>query len=316
MPLENTIIVVDKEPYCIWEVDISEQNEKFLKSIDVEYFDYVLKQNAEAEDDKRASVALQLAYHHALETLFSYIGAYIQAPDCAYAWIAKVQNVQLRSVIEKVSLNDDSLFTKLNIPSISWKNISRLVFQQYMPGTEKQNDTIELFADLWFRLAREFTDDNHAIEYNSMKHGFRVHPGGFGLSVGIEHEYGVPCPKDEMKTVGYSEYGVSLYTLEKVGNQKGSRSLISKNRSFNWRVEKTIILLQLISNSINNIVGALRIANGVSANTIKFLRPVESEFFTKAWGYTPGINNLCFHYTIEEKYVAYRAPCKIACVVS
>ncbi len=39
--LNNTIIVVNDEPYCIWEVDLKERNKEFLEGIDEDYFDYI-----------------------------------------------------------------------------------------------------------------------------------------------------------------------------------------------------------------------------------------------------------------------------------
>ncbi len=298
--MQNTIIVVDEEPYCVWEVDMKERNEEFLNSIDVDYFDYVLQQHIKSDDKKRASVALQLSYHHAMETFFSYIGAYVQAPDCSYAWIDKCKNVQLRSLVRKISKHDLDIFTKLNVKSVSWRNISELVFQYYNPGTEKQKETIELYSKLWTRLADEFLDDHHITEYNNMKHGFRVRSGGFGLRVGLEHEYGVAPPEEEMKTIGHSEYGVSFFKLEKIGGDVGNRSLRSRRYSINWKVEKTVMLLQLITNSINNVVGALRIANGAKVDTVKFKRPTESDFFEKAWKFTPGLNTFTLDFIIDE----------------
>lgn len=109
--MHNSIFVVNEEPYCIWEVDLPERNMEFLNGIDVEYFDYAIKVHLEAEDEKRASIGLRTTLHHAIETLFSLLGAYIQAPDCAYAWIAKCSNKELRSVVTKVSGLRNSLFT-------------------------------------------------------------------------------------------------------------------------------------------------------------------------------------------------------------
>jgi len=42
MTLQNTIIVVNDEPYCIWEVDLEKRNLEFIEGIDVDYFEYLL----------------------------------------------------------------------------------------------------------------------------------------------------------------------------------------------------------------------------------------------------------------------------------
>lgn len=300
MSLKNTIIVVDEEPYCIWEVSIIERNNEFLDSIDVDYFDYILKQHVDSKDEKRASVALQLAYHHALETFFSFVGAYIQAPQCSYAWIAKCKNTQLRSVIRKINNQNNSLFTRLKVASISWENISELIFQSYLPDSEKQKNTIKLFSKLWSDLSDEFLDRERIYEYNSMKHGFRVSPGGFTFTLGIEHEYGVPPPSNEMKVFDHSEFGLSFFKLEKIGSQKDNRSLISRRCLVNWKVEKTAILLQLISISINNIIAALKIANGATPNEVKFTRPSDDSAFEEAWNHNPNMFNVTMDIAIDK----------------
>lgn len=41
--MQNTIIVINKEPYCIWDMDLTKRNLEFIDSIDGEYFDYIAK---------------------------------------------------------------------------------------------------------------------------------------------------------------------------------------------------------------------------------------------------------------------------------
>ena len=60
--------------------------------------------------------------------------------------------------------SDVNLFTKLRLNNLSWKEISQDVFHGYKPGTERQKETIALFATLWKRLATEFLDKNHIDE--------------------------------------------------------------------------------------------------------------------------------------------------------
>lgn len=301
--LQNSIFVVNEEPYCIWEVDLSERNKEFLDGIDTEYFDYAIKVHLEADDEKRASIALRTTFHHAMETMYSLLGAYIQAPDCAYAWIAKCSNKELRELVSKVGAFHNSVFTKLNIENVSWDEVARSIFSRYMPGTDRNKKTAELFSSLWQRLAHEYTDQNHVNEYSSLKHGFRIRSGGFALAVGVEHEYGVPPPHDEMQLIGKSEFGTSFFRIEAIGNRKGNRSLRSRRTSINWKIEKVTLLAQLVSVSINNVVMALRIANGAKASTCKFLRPEEDSDFNKPWQYTPGVTSCNMDFVIDEAQI-------------
>ncbi|RQW82350.1 MAG: hypothetical protein EHM79_18530 [Geobacter sp.] len=301
--IQNSIFVVNKEPYCIWEVDIVKRNDEFLDGIDTNYFEYLLKVHLESDDEKRAAIALRATLHHAMETMFSLLGAYIQAPDCAYAWIAKCSNKDLRQLVKKIGGYHNTLFTKLNVEQVSWESISKLVFQCYMPDSERNTQTTKLFSSFWQRLAHEFIDMNHVDEYNSIKHGFRVRSGGFSLAIGLEHEYGVPPPADEMKMIGSSEHGSSFIKIEPVGTSGNNRSIKSKRTSINWKVEKVALLIQLVSMSINNIVSALKIANGAKAGTCQFLRPEEDADFERPWSYCPGVTSFNMDFFIKESDV-------------
>jgi len=238
-----------------------------------------------------------------METFFSLLGAYIQAPNCAYAWIAKCSNNELRDLVGKIGKSSNSLFTKFNIEKVSWENVTKSVFHSYMPGTERNEKTRKLFALLWQRLAHEYGEQNYIDEYNSLKHGFRVRSGGFALSVGIEHEYGVPPPQDEMQLVGKSDFGTTFFKIEPIGKGKGNRSIRSRRISLNWKIEKVVLLTQLVSMSINNVVSALKIANGAKAGICKFLRPQDDEDFEKPWEYSPGVINCSMDSVINEDEV-------------
>ena len=301
--MQSSIFVVNEEPYCIWELNLPERNMEFLDGIDTEYFDYIFKVHTEAEDEKRASIALRNALHHAMETMFSLLGAYIQAPDCAHAWIVKCSNKDLGEVVKKVSSIQNDLFTKLNIDKVSWGNVADSVFRSYLPETGKNKKTAQLFATLWDKLAYEYADKNHIDEYNSIKHGFRIRSGGFSLAIGLQHEYGISPPPEEMKLVGKSEFGSTFFRIESIGGGKGNRSLRSKRTSLNWNIEKTMLLLQLVSMSVTNITSALKIANGAPAGTCKFLRPQEDSDFEKPWSYSPGVTSCNMDFVISEDHV-------------
>lgn len=301
--VQNSIFVVNEEPFCIWEVDITARNGEFLDGIDTKYFDYLLNVYLESEDKKRSAIALRATLHHAMETMFSLLGAYIQAPNCAYAWIAKCSNKDLRQLVRNIGNHYSTLFTRLNIEQVSWESVSKLIFQDYKPDSERNIQTTKLFASLWQRLAYEFIDRNYIDEYNSIKHGFRVRSGGFSLAVGLEHEYEVAPPAEEMKTIGSSDHGSSFFRVEPIGTLKGNRSIRSKRISINWKVEKVALLIQLVSMSINNIVLALKIVNGTKTDTCQFMRPEKDSDFDKPWSYGTGVTSFNMDYVINDNDV-------------
>lgn len=301
--MQNLIFTVNDEPYCIWEVSFSERNKEFLDGIDTQYFDYILNLHLGSEDKKRASIGLRTALYHSLETLFSLLGAYIQAPLCPYAWLAKCSNKELRQLVANVGRRHNRLYNMLNIESVSWESVSKAVFQSYIPGTEKNVQTTKLFASLWHRLAQEFCDSNNIDEYNCIKHGFRVRSGGFALAVGLEHEYGVAPPENEMKIIGSSEHGSTFFKIETIGSAKKNRSIRSKRTSVNWKFEKIALLVQLVAMSITNVVSALKIANGAKAGTCNFLRPKEDSDFDRPWTYLPGVTSCNMDFAINESEI-------------
>jgi hypothetical protein len=290
--MANVIFHVNDEPYCLWEIDLKEEVNRFLSGFDTGYFDYLLEVNLASEDEKRSAMALRIAYHHSMETLFSLLGALFQAPTAPHAWVARCFNNRLTEFVRRVSACDDSLPKGLSVQKVNWSEFAGVVLTWYRSGTERQRESIKLFAGLWTRLAKEFLDQNRIDEYNSLKHGFRVSGGSFTLHAGVEHTYGVPPPASEMQLVGSSEFGTTFRRLANASEQAGNRSLLVEQVRINWKIEKVAPLLQLISMSIANVIGTLKILNGVSPSEITFIRPESDEAFAAPWGQEPPVNNL------------------------
>jgi hypothetical protein len=298
--MKSSVFAVNDEPYCIWEFDIAARTRVFLDGLDPDYFDYVLQTHINTQDEKRALISIRQSLHHATETMFSLLGSFVQAPDCPYAWIAKCSNVELREFAERVNRNDASLITKINIPSISWTSVANAVFATYLPNTDRQKDTIQCFANLWGVLTEELVNQAHIDEYNALKHGFRVHPSGFSLAVGIEPIYGVPPPHSEIQTIGQSEFGATFLKIESFGSCKSSRHIRSRQTSVNWSFERIVLLHQLVYISINNVVSALKIVNNYAPSTCRFLRPENDSDFEQPWKYSTGVTSLNFEYVLDE----------------
>ena len=291
---------VNDEPFCLWEVDPEERVRSFLDGLDVDFFAYVLQTYLDTEDEDRALVAIRLALYHATETMFSLLGAFIQAPLCPYAWIAKCSNKELRVFAERVNRGDPQLITKLNLPVVNWYSVGTLVFATYQPGTERQENTIKCFADLWVRLTGDFSNQTYVDEYNALKHGFRICPGGFTLSAGIEKEYSVPPSASEMEVIGQSVFGASFFTIEPLGSVKKNQHIRSRQNCVNWSLERIILLHQLVNMSINNVVSALKAVNHYKPDQCKFLRPENDSDFSRPWMHTTGITNMSFVHQLDE----------------
>lgn len=298
--MQSSIFAVNDEPYCLWEFDLMARTRAFLDGIDPDYFEYVLQTHTNTADEKRSVVALRLSLHHATETLFTLLGAFVQAPDCPYAWIAKCSNQKLREFAERVSREDASLITKLNIPSTSWASVANAIFATYQPETERQKDVIRCFAQFWRTLSGELVNQSTIDEYNALKHGFRTRPGGFALAIGVESADGESPPDTEMQTIGQSKFGATFFNIEPFGSAKVTRHIRSRQISVNWSVERIVLLQQLVYMSINNVISALKVVNGYAPSTCRFLCPDDITAFEEPWTYSPGVTSINFDSVLDE----------------
>ncbi len=296
--MKSTVFAVGDEPYCLWEQDVAGRTRDFLTGLDPEFFSYVLNTHMETEDEKRASVAIRLAWHHATETLFSLLGAFVQAPDCPYAWISMCRTEELREVVRRIGIGDQTLITGWVKPFTGWSDVAAAVLRTFEPGTEKHQRMVDGFGKAWAALAGELQSEVMNHEYNAIKHGFRTRSGGFTLAFGREETPGVPAPPSEMKVLGQSKFGSMFYKVEKMKG-KGGRHLRSRRTSLNWSLERDILLLQLAQFSINNVVSALKVENGFPANECQFQYPGGDDDFMRAWTHSSGVTSMNFDFQID-----------------
>ena len=154
------------------------------------------------------------------------------------------------------------LLTKVGRRSVSLDDLARDVLRNAWVDEDGPDSTRERFARFWSRLAGEFLNEKARAEYNSIKHGLRVNPGGFYLAIGREESPGVPAPAEAMRSMGGSPYGSTFFEIERVGAGKRSPHIRARSVSVNWSATGLCGRLALISSSITNIVGALRCAMG------------------------------------------------------
>jgi hypothetical protein len=290
--LHSLVFKVLDEPYCVWEEDVLGTNRRFLRGLDPDYFAYLTHIHCAATDRKHASVALRISSHHGLETLFSLVGAFLQAPDCVYAWVGKCSTGALRDLVRRVTAKDSTLFRKLKVDEVSWNSVATAVFRTLEPGTEIQRAAIQQFTALWQGLAAEFSESLHIEEYNSLKHGFRVGNGGFALSIGPAAEGGEFPPDNEFQLVGRSDFGTSFVLIKPTTNNKGDRALKVSTVHVNWSFERLVRLNEAIFWSLKNITTALRAANGVDPGTPAFIVPGTTDHFDGVWRNDSGLLNM------------------------
>ncbi|ROZ69402.1 hypothetical protein [Ramlibacter sp. WS9] len=305
--MQQAIFAVGDEPYSLWEEDIFVRAVDFLDGLDPEFFTYLLKAHQGASDEQRAAVGIRLALHHAVETMFSLLGALVQAPDCPYAWIARCSNIELREVVRRISEGDQTLLSKFKLPSMGWEPIAALVFQGFEPGSERQKLAVQGFSKLWKGLAGELLTEAVADEYNATKHGFRTRPGGFKIEIGPVTSPDMRPEDVPMTVLGESKYGAMFYRVEKFGG-KGSRHLRSQRVAMNWSPTRDSLLLHLAQLSIQNTVTALKLANKFPAEQCRYQWPDDETDFAGPWRHSPGVTSITLPHTVDPSGVARDIP--------
>jgi hypothetical protein len=285
---EETIFLVNREPWLVTDPDLRERNLAFINGIDADYFLYCLNVHKQTENDdsSHASIAMQANLYHALETLFSLIGVLLQAHDCGYAWLAKCSTVDLIKVLERVTAKDQSLFTKLVSLEISWESIALKIAQLCEPESTSRlpNDFAISHGRCLSRLAAEMTDRDKRDVYNSIKHGFRIRPGGFKLWVSPAdvNNPTPPTSNDGMHLVAESDYGASFIKLVPLSSARKEQGLKLEEVSVNWDPTRTSLLTQLAYSYIANVQCALKKLNRVAGEHRYFTFPDLGEL-EKPW---------------------------------
>jgi hypothetical protein len=151
--------------------------------------------------------------------------AAVQAPDCMYGWVARYKVTTLRDIVQAIS-DRAPVLTKLKIAPLSWEHLADAVHcgleiehaEAYRAG----------FGRAWRRFANEFLDVESQEEYNSIKHGLRVSPGGFSMSFGQQRTAEEACPPELMRSLGGSRFGSSLIRMIPVKDKKYHYTLLRR----------------------------------------------------------------------------------------
>jgi hypothetical protein len=160
MTLERYVFPVVDDPYVVVDFDLEERNRRFLTGIDPGHFDYlatVHTSNLAAEDRQRAAIALRTAYHHGVETLFTLLGAYIQAPLAVAAWIPKSSTGDVREIARRLQTGV-ALPTASGPVQMLFSHLSASVHEGAWTDAPERDATIEEFGRLWARFASDLLD--------------------------------------------------------------------------------------------------------------------------------------------------------------
>lgn len=308
--MESYEFLIDERPLCIWDWDLREKNLRFLRGIDPRYFRHVAELNGSLLEDGKhhhAALSLRLAYSHALESFAALAGAAFQAPACPLGWLLQYTNPELYSVVEKIT-NGHGLPIRLKTAP-TWEGLAQAVLAPANIDDALKPALRDSLAGLWVRFASDYLDKAQHDEYNSLKHGLRVTPGGFVLRMGVEPSYGVSPPEDEMQTIGASEYGSSFYIVERpVGGRVDFRP---RNFSRNWHPENLFHGVDLLAMSMVNIVAMLNSVADGRPEDIRFERLQDVSGYDLPWQQDEGVKTFNMDATVSAVDIVASDPSSI-----
>lgn len=260
--------LVDERPFCVWDYEMAEQNVGFLRQFDPSYFGTIAKQNREllnTGSKQHAATNLRLTYSHGLESLFSLLFAAIQAPYCVPAWLAKCWPGDIKKLISKVGNPESVVCNRFKVPVLTWESISQIIHAEMVPDNQQRaEEVMRGYADLWRVFSYQYSNKLEQKEYNSIKHGFRIVPGGFSMSMQKETSLGIVDPTSAPYVFSGSEFGSTFFADENFKDKKPHFHLSSHSK--NWDAIKLASGLELISMSLENIRSGILYHNGVVGN--------------------------------------------------
>jgi hypothetical protein len=279
--LQSVGFVTGKRPSVFWGDNLGGDNDEFLEALDPDYFEFVARDCAARLDDTstlsradraRVATVLRVTYGQAVEMLMALLCAAAQAPWFPMGWMARYQPAELCNVVQWID-RTEAFHTVLAEQPVSWWSISAFVHQFVFTDDEvRKKDLTEKFAGLWKHVAAVFLSEDDRREYNALKHGLRVRPGGFKVAVGNEKTPGTLAAPEDTQLLGGSEFGSSFVVPTAIGHQADGQLYFS--RVFrNWKHESFIVQLQLMAWSINNVISRLRVCGGVHPSAVRFRWP-------------------------------------------
>lgn len=289
MQLKYYPFCVYNDPYCVYSYD-SSINSDYIKRIDPEFYQFISEKNSsiieseESENNAKLYAALSLRSYYAqgLETLFSLVGATLQAPGCIPGWMIKYRNNQLYELISDIHNNKPIKVRFEDINIVNWETVVKIVFSFFFKEyPEKENDVLKSNSQLLKNLAEDFLDKQLQLEYQSIKHGFRNSAGGSKVIVRETNREGRFVENSEWKSLFNSQYGSSYVIEEKIVNSKIHFGL---NRNYvNWNWEQLAEGLILISLFIENLKTFLTTFNKIKVEKISYSVLPDPQDYQSPW---------------------------------
>ncbi len=267
-------MAVGSQTAIYWDFGQRATQLKFLGGLDPTHFSYQAEVHGSqlgGTYDTQASVAIRTTYSHALETAFALLGAAIQAPECPTGWLLHYRVTDIVDVLRAIQ-DEDHLLNRMGLTQINWDIIAENTFPWNIDVSVRA-DHLAATSLLWKRLADGFIDKSFQDEYNSIKHGFRVMPGGWFFAMGGQESPGVPAPLEGMHTISNEKYGSSYVESVKLRN----RQYRIMNHRLNWNPHTFLTQMPFIVASMQNLISYLLYRNGSDSEKLRVFPLTKTE---------------------------------------
>lgn len=277
--LDRALFFVGTRPKGVWCPEMRAKDLAMLRAFDCNHFGYLARVHSaqlETEERQRAAVAIRFSVGMAGETLLALIGAMLQAPYCVFGWLHEYRARPDLELVAKACLGRAQLATVWKFELTCEAIAAEIHRAMDVKDQAKKDEITAHFATFVRSTIHDFMD---RLEYNSIKHGLRIEPGGFSLAVGRKETFGVEPA--EMQSLGGSDYGGSFLVLDPVSPAHKCDYFV-RELSTNWDPTAMLTRLRIASMVINNIVSYLRLLRGKDTE-VKFRAPKDLSDFDVAF---------------------------------
>lgn len=264
---------VNNRSYCIWDTDLVRKTDEFLEDFSSGYFRFLSDsfQEIAPPDSPLGALALRISYHHGLESLFSLLAAYLQAPQAIMAWIGLCSTEVLRSLVAQISSGEARILNPHGLRPVSWERLAALIHTRIKDCKPDQYSRLLTgLTQTWAAMASDFLDPWNTKERNHLIHGLNVRSRGGSLTI---------ARGDKSIELG-GDYGTRVLEPVHVGPPNTGRQVhhMMAPRSLLWTPKALAHRLELISISLNNVVAAARVWNGLGSS-VRFVWPEDENAF-------------------------------------
>jgi hypothetical protein len=271
-------------------VNLAEHNDRFLASLDPDYFIRDIDANQsrlDGADRHRAALSIRAAYSHSLETFFALLAAAVQAPHCPLGWMLQYRNHELETLICSIN-KGEPIFTITKFTD-RWAGLARQfhTFDSYDSVTDDILHDIEF---VWSSLAVDFLDTERKQEYNSVKHGLRAVSLESRVALGPSLD-GDPPILDAISPFGGHFCRAGTLSADRVHFEL---EIVQKN----WSPIALAARTRLVALSIRNVVGFLRRCIGVSEELYVPEWPRDPSLMRAAWQSESPVHTAIFKYGV------------------